>query len=77
MLCSARKLYELGPPFYSYTSETRRLAIKTSKNARFERKTIEKEQKTSTLDTNPTEDGAMEVYPGDRGAQELGERCEN
>ena len=69
--------FELRPPFGCYTSETRRLTVKTSKKHVLNVKQFKKEQKHRHLNTNPTEDGAMEVYPGDRGAQELGERCEN
>ena len=63
-----------GPPLgeQSFVSP-----LRAQKTRFLAQRTLKKDQKTSTLDTNPTEDGAMEVYPGDRGAQELGERCEN
>ena len=39
------------------------LTARSSKNAFLAYRTLKKHQKTSTLDTNPAEDGAMEVYP--------------
>ena len=66
-----------GAPFEGKSLETRRLTATSSKNASSRLENFKKNKKIPTLDTNHTEDGAMEVYPVTEVPQELGERCEN
>ena len=66
--------FDEGSPF----GETKlRLTDTSSKNAFSRVENFKKDKKKPTLDTNHTEDGAMEVYPVTEVPQELGERCEN
>ena len=51
--------FQLRPPSVTHAS----FDLKKAKNAPSRAENFEKNQKTSTLDTNLAEDGAMEVYP--------------